>query len=232
MSTRGFERVRQIALTAVLVVCAAALQGCPRRNCPACQEPPPPPPAASCGSDPADIAKVFPNNSQGAAKHPNILLLSGGGSWGAYGAGILKGWKQNGSRPPQFDIVTGTSTGALIATYAFLGSNFDDKLKDVFTDVEDSDIYTKRFLLVVPFSNSLNTLALRNPIKVLSPTRLLPFLLRNCLSFSREGVCLTILGTLRSPRSLEMARRNGCGCPSPMPYQARYAGLHHLFGNL
>lgn len=160
MSTRRFERSCQIALTAVLLLCAAALQGCPRRNCPACPEPsaPPPPPAASCGSDPADVAKVFPNNSQGAAKHPNILLLSGGGSWGAYGAGILKGWSQSGSRPPQFDIVTGTSTGALIATYAFLGSNFDDKLEDIFTDVEDGDIYTKRFALFVPFSNSLNTL--------------------------------------------------------------------------
>ena len=170
MSTHGFERFYRIALTAALLVCAATLQGCPKRNCPACQQPPPPLPAASCGSDPADIAKVFPNTTQGAAKHPNILLLSGGGSWGAYGAGVLKGWSQSGTRPPQFDIVTGTSTGALIATYAFLGSNFDDILKDVFTDVDDGDIYTKRFALFVPFSNSLN-----------KSTRIQPMCVRYCM---------------------------------------------------
>jgi len=55
------------------------------------------------------------------------LTLSGGGSRGAYGAGVLSGWTKRGDRP-QFEVVTGISTGALMATHAFLGSEFDDDL--------------------------------------------------------------------------------------------------------
>ena len=54
----------------------------------------------------------------------NLLILSGGGDWGAFGAGFLKGWGTVASGPmarPQFDGVTGVSTGALIAPFAFLG---------------------------------------------------------------------------------------------------------------
>ena len=56
------------------------------------------------------------------------LALSGGGSRGAYGAGVLSGWTARGDRP-QFDVVTGISTGALMATHAFLGSDFDEDIK-------------------------------------------------------------------------------------------------------
>jgi predicted acylesterase/phospholipase RssA len=54
----------------------------------------------------------------------NILIISGGGDWGAFGAGFLKGWRSVPAGPmalPQFDVVTGVSTGALIAPFAFLG---------------------------------------------------------------------------------------------------------------
>ena len=51
----------------------------------------------------------------------NILVLSGGGQNGAYGAGLLKGWSDCSVRPrPVFDVVTGISTGALISTFVFL----------------------------------------------------------------------------------------------------------------
>ena len=56
----------------------------------------------------------------------DILIVSGGGDWGAFGAGFLKGWGQVPPGPmarPQFDIVTGVSTGALIAPFAFLGTD-------------------------------------------------------------------------------------------------------------
>ena len=55
----------------------------------------------------------------------DVLVISGGGDWGAFGAGVLKGWgsvKGDMARP-QFDVVTGVSTGALIAPFAFLGDN-------------------------------------------------------------------------------------------------------------
>ena len=58
--------------------------------------------------------------------HPlTILELSGGGQYGAFGAGFLKGWREAGTRP-EFDIVTGVSTGALLSTHAFLGTPDDD----------------------------------------------------------------------------------------------------------
>ena len=61
-----------------------------------------------------------------------MLTLSGGGAEGAFGAGFLSGWSDSGSRP-RFDIVTGTSVGALMAPFAFLGVDYDPTLKDIFT---------------------------------------------------------------------------------------------------
>lgn len=69
------------------------------------------------------------------------LLLSGGGGDGAFGAGILCGWSAAGTRP-QFKLVTGISTGALIAPFAFLGPEYDAKLKEAYTTISDKDIYT------------------------------------------------------------------------------------------
>ena len=60
------------------------------------------------------------------------LALSGGGADGAYGAGVLSGWTEAGTRP-SFSMVSGVSTGALIAPFAFLGSNYDATLRDVYT---------------------------------------------------------------------------------------------------
>jgi len=62
----------------------------------------------------------------------DVLALSGGGSNGAYGAGVLAGWTKRGERP-EFDIVTGVSTGALTAPFAFLGSTWDDRLTQAYT---------------------------------------------------------------------------------------------------
>lgn len=60
------------------------------------------------------------------------LALSGGGGDGAYGAGVLNGWSQTGSRP-EFTLVSGVSTGALIAPFAFLGSAYDPYLTEFYT---------------------------------------------------------------------------------------------------
>jgi len=79
-----------------------------------------------------------------ASGHFNILALSGGGANGAFGAGILCGWSAAGSRPT-FKIVTGISTGALIAPFAFAGADYDQILKQVYTSVETKDIVSFRF---------------------------------------------------------------------------------------
>ena len=70
--------------------------------------------------------------AQRAGQPVNILALSGGGANGAFGAGALVGLTRSALRP-QFSVVTGVSTGALIAPYAFLGSDWDDQLAEVYT---------------------------------------------------------------------------------------------------
>jgi hypothetical protein len=77
-----------------------------------------------------------------------VLAISGGGANGAYGAGVLYGWSQSGTRP-SFDIVTGISTGALAAPFAFLGQAYDDELKAGYTDGKASNILDFRGLLAI-----------------------------------------------------------------------------------
>ncbi|MCK8603414.1 patatin-like phospholipase family protein [Desulfoferrobacter suflitae] len=69
-----------------------------------------------------------------------VLSLSGGGAEGAFGAGILCGWTKAGTRP-QFKMVTGISTGALMAPFAFLGSDYDQQLEKFYTTISSDDIY-------------------------------------------------------------------------------------------
>ena len=68
-----------------------------------------------------------------ASEGRSILALSGGGANGAYGAGILVGWTESGTRP-EFSVVTGVSTGALAAPFAFLGPEWDDELHGAYAE--------------------------------------------------------------------------------------------------
>jgi predicted acylesterase/phospholipase RssA len=82
------------------------------------------------------------------------LAISGGGANGAYTAGLLNGWTEAGTRP-SFKAVTGISTGALIAPFAFLGSEYDDVLRDVYTNTTTDDILKPRGLLAAIFDDAL-----------------------------------------------------------------------------
>jgi hypothetical protein len=73
----------------------------------------------------------------------SFLAISGGGSDGAFGAGLLVGWTARGDRP-EFDIVTGISTGALTAPFAFLGPRYDPALKRVYTAYSTDQLVTKQ----------------------------------------------------------------------------------------
>ncbi|WP_422038923.1 patatin-like phospholipase family protein [Roseibium sp.] len=75
----------------------------------------------------------------------NILVLSGGGQNGAFGAGYLNGWTKRGDRP-QFEIVTGVSTGALIAPLAFLGPKYDADLERFYTTHSTRDIIKPNYI--------------------------------------------------------------------------------------
>lgn len=74
---------------------------------------------------------------------PILLALSGGGANGAYGAGVLIGWSQRGDRP-SFDVVTGVSTGALSAPFAFLGDDWDDQLAQAYLGAKTRGILSWR----------------------------------------------------------------------------------------
>ena len=76
----------------------------------------------------------------------NFLAISGGGANGAFGAGLLVGWTASGTRP-KFRVVTGVSTGALIAPFAFLGPEYDQQLKQFYTTTSTKDILASRTLL-------------------------------------------------------------------------------------
>jgi predicted acylesterase/phospholipase RssA len=78
----------------------------------------------------------------------NYLAISGGGANGAFGAGLLVGWTHAGNRP-MFQMVTGISTGALIAPFAYLGADYDPVLKEVYTTITTKDIIRERPLLKI-----------------------------------------------------------------------------------
>lgn len=99
----------------------------------------------------ADFQRYFP--ALYGRKH-NYLAISGGGANGAFGAGLLAGWAEAGTRP-EFSMVTGISTGALSAPFAFLGADYDDELKAVYTTTSTAQIATKRNVISAAFSDSM-----------------------------------------------------------------------------
>ena len=83
-----------------------------------------------------------------------LLAVSGGGENGAFGAGLLCAWSVQGTRPT-FEWVTGVSTGALTAPFAFLGSAYDPQLRAVYTTLSPRDVLTTRFLTAALFSDAM-----------------------------------------------------------------------------
>lgn len=95
----------------------------------------------------------------------DYLAFSGGGANGAFGAGLMVGWTEAGDRP-EFRIVTGISTGALIAPFAFLGPKQDALLKKFFTTTSTKDVITKRPLLTILTGESvINSDPLRQTLR-------------------------------------------------------------------
>lgn len=98
--------------------------------------------------------RLHGRTSAANARPINMLAVSGGGEDGAYGAGLLCGWTERGTRP-EFDLVTGVSTGALTAPFAFLGPKYDHALRDVYTNVTASDILRTRPIFAAIFNDAL-----------------------------------------------------------------------------
>ena len=84
----------------------------------------------------------------------HLLAVSGGAEDGAFGAGLLVGWSELGTRP-EFKVVTGVSTGALIAPFAFLGPDYDDELQAVYTQISGDDVFEERGILAAVLDDAL-----------------------------------------------------------------------------
>ena len=101
-----------------------------------------------------EAAHLKASGHQGPLPPAVFLAISGGGDDGAFGAGLLNGWTTAGDRP-QFKLVTGVSTGALIAPFAFLGPTYDDELKHFYTESSPEDILEPRPVLAALTSDAL-----------------------------------------------------------------------------
>ncbi len=96
------------------------------------------------------------NAKQGITGPPDrhLLAISGGGDNGAFGAGLLVGWTAAGDRP-EFAIVTGISTGALTAPFAFLGPDYDGALREVYTTISADDVLEARTPFAAFFDDAM-----------------------------------------------------------------------------
>jgi Patatin-like phospholipase len=130
----GLSAARSMIVIAILV-CLGGCMTIPRQSfSPAEAKNATPPGFANVRFDEDSIAFVNSLREQvrpDQAGAINVLALSGGGSNGAYGAGVMYGWSKSGARP-DFQLVTGVSAGAPLAVFAFLGPAWDERLKAAF----------------------------------------------------------------------------------------------------
>lgn len=155
---------KRLALFMTALIVLAAFGSCAGRKCMA------PTTAPVMGQERLEPSKLQMKTHRGkflreAIKAPllaagpdplNILILSGGGQNGAFGAGFLNGLAQRANPPDlNFDIVTGISTGALQATYAFLGPDYYPRLEAAFSNKSQSDIFVQRFFVSLLWSDSI-----------------------------------------------------------------------------
>ncbi|NEY11199.1 patatin-like phospholipase family protein, partial [Yersinia pestis] len=130
-----------------------------------------------------DESKEMFRQADGTRVYPH-LALSGGGPNGAFGAGFLNGWTETGKRPV-FKVVSGVSTGALIAPFAFLGSDHDKALHDFYTTTTTRDIFHINNLLFRLFFRE--SLADTSPLSQLIDGHITPQLLSEIAKAHKGG---------------------------------------------
>lgn len=86
--------------------------------------------------------QILAHNPAELEEPQSFLVISGGGQNGAFGAGLLNGWSAHGDRP-EFRLVTGISTGAIIAPFAFLGQKYDNDVKEIYTLYSTEEVLKK-----------------------------------------------------------------------------------------
>lgn len=88
-----------------------------------------------------------------------VLIIGGGVSNSAYGIGLLHGWLKEGLRPV-FKIITGYSSGSLIALATFAGKDYEDRLAELFTSISTKDVVKQNGVFGILFGNAVNSSAL------------------------------------------------------------------------
>jgi hypothetical protein len=119
----------------------------------------------------------------------SMLAISGGSDNGAFGAGLLVGWGESGTRP-QFKIITGVSTGALIAPFVFLGD--DQTITQLITTIDQDDVYTRRPLLEGLTSDALSD---TTPLQKLIAQYVTVGVVARIAEESRHGRALVVITT-------------------------------------
>ena len=100
----------------------------------------------------------------GEAVKIDILALTGGGSRGAFGTGLLLGWTKKGDIP-KFDIVTGISTGAVMAPFIFLGGEELKKVEYFYTKVSTKEVFTSTLFSIFGYGYVMNAKPLKAKFK-------------------------------------------------------------------
>jgi predicted acylesterase/phospholipase RssA len=136
--------------------------------------------AASFGQE---SPEEFPQGPDGVVEYAH-LAISGGGPNGAFGAGLLNGWTATGKRPV-FKIVTGVSTGALMAPFAFIGASYDGALREFYTTTSSRNIF--RALSIIPQLLSGDSLADSGPLASLIERHVDDALLAQVADAHRRG---------------------------------------------
>jgi len=133
---------------------------------------------------PAGLTLSSPTGVDAKLRAPrHVLALSSGGLYGAYSSGFLAGWSDTGNRP-EFDVVTGVSTGALIAPLAFLGPEFDDRMQQLYTGIRAEDIFKIRAWVTIPFKDAVASSA---PLRQLIESQVTPELMERIAAEHRKG---------------------------------------------
>ena len=111
------------------------------------------------------IKQKSQNHTKEDEKIPfNILTLSGGGSRGAFGTGLLVGWSERGDIPT-FDIVTGISTGAVMAPFIFFGKEELKKVEYFYTEMNTEDVFVSTWLHFFGYGYIMNAKPLKKLFK-------------------------------------------------------------------
>jgi hypothetical protein len=163
----------------------------------------------------AQVAEMRTQRRASGVGRPEItvLAISGGADYGAFGAGVLSGWSKTGTRP-EFTVVTGISTGALTAPFAFLGPRYDTALAEVYGGLPPSSIFIRRSIIgAIANASAVDAAPLRKTIEAYATDAMLADIAREHARGRRLYVQSTSLDAQR-PVIWDLGQIAASGAPN------------------